>query len=171
MQVGIHIMRVGGGDAIEASRQLVAEGSTQVKQDAFVNQGDDGFVASVERELTKLGGGKKPKNFLLVLAERLEDSFLLFSSGSVTKALDNILMDSDSNSYDETGRGYEESDSDYMPILVCILGYSESFKQWSWGSKQRHTAQPQNASCVFTGTQFNSLKQYIRNFHAESVTH
>ena len=165
MQVGIHILRIGGGDAVLSRGQLVAEGSTQVKQDAFTNKGHDGFIASVERELAKFGGGKLPDNFVLVLSERLEDSFLPFSGGCVTRALDNILPDSDSNSYDETGRGYEESEAEYVPVLVCELGYSESFKQWCWGSKVKHAAQPQNPYCVLTREQFKKCRESINNLH------
>ena len=158
-------MRIGGGDAVLSCGQLIAEGCTQVKQDAFINKGHDGFVSSVERELTKFGGGKLPNNFLLALTERLENSFLLFSGGSVTYALNNILPDSDSNSYDETGRGYEESETEYLPVLVCELGYSESFKQWFWGCKEQPAGQPQYPVCVLTREQFEKCRESINNLH------
>ena len=165
MQIGIHILRIGGGDAVLSCGQLVAEGGTQVKQDAFTNKGHDGFIASVERELAKFGGGKLPNNFLLVLTERFENSFLEFSSGSVTRALDYILPDGNSNSYDETGRGYEECEAEYVPILVCELGYSESFKYWFWGCKEHPTGQPQYPVCVLTREQFEKCRESINNLH------
>ena len=57
MQVGFHIARIGGGDAVLSRGQLVAEGGTQVKQDAINDQ------------RSKAENGEGVKDVHIILAE------------------------------------------------------------------------------------------------------
>lgn len=165
MQVGFHIARIGGGDAVPSAGQEFVNFRSQVKQDAFIDKGHNGFISSVERKLSVFGRGEMPKNYILVIAERLENAFASVSGGIVSDLLDEVLQYSHGHTHDETGRGYEECEAEYVPVLVCELGYSESFKQWYWGSKEQPTGQPQNPVCVLTREQFEKCRESINNLH------
>lgn len=168
-EVGIHVLCVGGGDAVVPLSNFLVEGGAQVKKDAFIDQGDNGFVCSVERELSVLGGGKLPEDFLLVLTERLENAFLAFSGGAVTRALDEVLADCSAATYDETGCGYKKYDSNYVPVLVCVLGESESFKCFMWGQKDCPAGYTKNPVEVLNRKQAEKLFEDIKRTHASSV--
>lgn len=170
LQVGIQVLHIGGRDAILPGGQLVVERGAQVEQDAFVDKSENGFFASVKRQLAVFGRGKMPENFFLVVAERLEDTYLAFSGGSVTRYLDEVLDETKENSIDETGDGYKETDSEYIPVLVCVLGYSKSFQHWCWQKEEQPTYQAKHPIRVFSREQFEKVCNKLNVFHSGIVT-
>lgn len=168
-EVGIHVLHIGRSDAVVPLSDFLVEGGAQVKQDAFIDQGHDGFVCSAERKLALFAGGKLPEDFLLVITERLENAFLAFSGGAVTRALDEVLADCSEATYDETGCGYKKDDANYVPVLVCVLGESDSFKCFMWGQKDCPAGYTKNPVEVLNRKQTEKLFENIKRTHASSV--
>ena len=171
MKVGFHILRVGRGDSVNAVGQEVIELSSDIKQDAFIDQSHDGFISAIEDKLAMFGHGKLPKQFILVLAERLENAIASTCGGIIDYKLNEILSRNNRNSYDESGRGYEEAQTDYLPIIYCELGESNSFKRYAWGSEQKHAAQPNYPVSIVMADEFQQLKEYVALIHANNITH
>ena len=168
-EVGIHVLHIGRSDTVVPLSDFLIEGGAQVKKDAFIDQGHDGFVCSVERKLALFAGGKLPEDFLLVITERLENAFLAFSGGAVTRALDEVLADCSEATYDETGCGYKKDNANYVPVLVCVLGESDSFKSFMWGQKDCPAGYTKNPVEVLNRKQTEKLFEDIKRTHASSV--
>lgn len=168
-EVGIHVLHIGRGDTVVPLNDFLIEGGAQVKQDAFIDQGHDGFVCAVKHKLTTFSHGELPEDFLLVITERLENAFLAFSGGAVTRALDEVLADCSAATYDETGCGYKKDDANYVPVLVCVLGESESFKCFMWGQKDCPAGYTKNPVEVLNRKQTEKLFEDIKRTHASSV--
>lgn len=165
-KIGIHVVSIGGSNPVISDEGFFIDSWTQVKQDAFVDKGDDGFQATVKRYLTLLGGGEFPKDFLLVITERLENAFLPFSGGVISRALDGPLEDYSEASYDETGSGYKERETDYIPVLVCVLGRSESFQRYAWQGDKCPAGYQEHPVQVLNRKHAEQLFNYLESIHA-----
>ena len=160
------MIHIGGSNPVISDGSLLANSSVGVEQDAFVNKGDDGFLAAVKHHLAIFGGGESPKNFLLLITERLENAFLPFSGGVISRMLDNALTYYDEASYDETGSGYEENEADYIPVLVCVLGQSKSFQRYAWQGDKRPAGYQEHPVQVFDREGAEKLFNYLERIHA-----
>ena len=163
------MIHIGGSNPVISDGGLLVDGWMIVNQDAFINKGDNGFMTTVKQYLTILGGGEFPKNFLLVLTERLENAFLPFSGGVISRALDGVLAEYGEASYDETGCGYKENEADYIPVLVCVLGQSKSFQRYAWQGDKRPAGYQEHPVQVFDRVGSENLFNYLERIHAGSI--
>ena len=166
-QAGIHMLYISRGDTEPAHGEVTLRNGAQVNKDAFVDQSSNGFVATVKNTLALIGGGKAPKNYLLVLSERAEDSYSPFFGGVIEQMLERVTKNAPAETHRNTCGRDDKKGPEYMPILVCILGQSQSFKRWCWGGENKPAAEPENPVCVFTPSEFAELAEMIKELHAE----
>lgn len=168
-EVGIHVLHIGRGDAIIPIGEFLIQGGAQVKQDTFIEQGDNGFIGSVERQLTSIGCGKIPKHFLLVVCERLEDSYLPFYSGDILRYLDDTLADIYEDLCNEAGCSEQQYNANDVPILVCVLGESDAFQRYIRQEEQQTACYKEHPAKVLNRKQAEQLFEDIKRIHASSV--
>lgn len=164
LAVCIHVLPGKGGELEYLGMSDVIGGSADESvadggDDVQVNEGLNDLLCRIKSEFGGVLQTELGQEFILVVSEFLEDAFVAFLSGEVSRALSEMSGQYGDVVDDDGGAGEQEEKAGSCTVLVCPIGKAKWFQQWCWGQSEKPAGACEHPFRLVRKDQFEELCQ------------